>query len=213
MNKLMKLPLLKRIIPFLTLLIVLLACQVPGLSQPAASNPAPVSIETIVFQTASVAQTQTALYLPTPTNTPTETPLPTSTFTETPTPTATIIFIIPTSTKPFQPYSAGVQCELISLIPYNPIVAPRSAVEIAWTFQNIGDELWLDQNIDFKYVGGKDMHKTDAYDLPNSVPPNSQVTLTVPMVAPKDPGTYTTDWVLGTSKQPLCKVSATIIVK
>ena len=209
MNK----PFVKKLIPSLTALLVLLACEVPVLSQPAAPKPAAVSIETIVFETASVAQTQTALYLPSPTSTPTSLPPPTATATETPTPTATVIFIIPTATKPFTVYSAGPQCQVIALEPYNPIMAPHTNVEIKWTLKNTGKEPWLDRDFDFKYESGKDMHRTDAYDLPNSVPPGGQITITVPMGSPDAPGTYTTNWVLSSKKETLCKVSATIIVK
>ena len=204
---------MKKLIPALAALLVLLACEIPVLSQPAAPNPAPIPIETIIHGTASVAQSQTALAMPSPTSTSTPTLLPTSTATETPTATATVIFIIPTSTKPFQPYSAGEQCHVSSLIPFNPILAPRSPVDITWTIQNIGKEIWLDQNYDFKFTGGTDMHKNDALDMPGSVPPNSEIVFTVPMVAPRDPGSYTTNWVLGSKKETLCKVSATIIVK
>jgi len=203
----------RKLILLFAALFVLLACELPVLSQPAAPNPAPGSIETIVFQTAAAAQTQTAFLLPPPTHTPTLTPPPTGTPTETQTPTATIIFILPTSTKPFEPYSAGAQCELIALTPHNPILAPRTDFETVWTLKNTGDELWLDQNIDFEHSGGTDMHKNDVYDLPNSVPADGQVTITVPMTAPTNPGTYTSTWALITKKKTLCKVSVTITVK
>ena len=203
----------RKIILLFAALLVLLACELPVLSQPAPQNPAPGSIETIVFQTAAAAQTQTAILLPPPTNTPTFTPLPTGTPTETPTPTETFVFILPTSTKPFEPYSAGSNCELVSLTPHNPVLAPRELFETEWTLKNTGSELWLDQNIDFKYSGGTDMHKNDVYDLPSSVPADGQVIITVPMFAPRDPGTYTSTWVLSRKKTTLCKVSVTVIVK
>ncbi len=196
-----------------TALFVLLACEVPLLSQPVVSEPAPGSIETIIFQTAAAAHTQTAILLPPPTNTPTSTPLPTGTPTETATPTETFIFILPTSTKPFEPYSAGSNCELIALTPHMPVLAPREIFETNWTLKNTGDQLWLDKEIDFKHSGGTDMHKNDVYDLPSSVPADGQVTITVPMFAPREPGTYTSNWVLSRKKTTLCKVSVTVIVK
>ena len=194
-------------------LFVLLACELPVLSQPVASNPSSGSIETIVFETAAAAQTQTAILLPPPTHTPTSTRPPTGTPTETPTPTATFVFILPTSTKPFEPYKAGSNCELVSLTPHRPVLAPREIFETEWTLKNTGSELWLDKDIDFKHSGGTDMHKNDAYDLPRSIAPDGQVTITVPMFAPKDSGTYTSTWVLVMKKTNLCKVSVTIIVK
>ncbi len=202
----------KKLILLIAALIVLLACELPVLSQPVASNPAPGSIETIIFLTAAAAQTQTAIVLP-PTRTPTLTQLPTGTPTETPTPTATFIFVLPTSTKPFEPYKAGSQCELIALTPNNPVLAPREIFETNWTLKNTGNKLWLDKNTDFKHSSGTDMHRTDVYDLPKSVSPDDQVVITVPMFAPKNPGSYTSTWVLATKKDTLCKVSVTIIVK
>ena len=203
----------RKLILLFTTLSVLLACEIPVLSQPSKSIPAPGSIETIVVQTAAAAQTQTAILLPPPTNTPTITPPPTGTPTETATPTETFVFILPTSTKPFEPYSAGSNCELIALTPHNPVLLPREIFETNWTLKNTGDELWLDKDIDFKHSGGTDMHREDVYDLPKSVAPDDQVTITVPMYAPKDPGTYTSTWVLALKKTTLCKVSVTVIVK
>lgn len=70
------------------LLVVSLACALPGISAPAAA-PLPTfdpnSIEIIIVETAAAAQTQTALKLPTATHTPkpTHTPSLTPTFTPT----------------------------------------------------------------------------------------------------------------------------------
>jgi len=194
-------------------LLFLLACEFPVLSAPASSDTEPLSIETIVAGTAAAAQTQTAILLPPPTKTPTLTPLPTGTSTETPTSTATVIFIPPTSVKPFETYSAGSQCELIALKPNNPVLAPREKFETEWTLKNTGNELWLDMNVDFRYSDGTDMHRKDVYDLPSSVPAGGQVIITVPMIAPSNPGNYTSTWVLASNKKTLCKVSVSITVK
>lgn len=203
----------RKLVLWFVVLLVLLACELPILSRPAAPNPVPGSIETIVFQTAAAAQTQTAVLRPPSTRTPTPTPLPTGTPTETPTSTATVIFILPTSTKPFVAYDAGSGCKVVALEPYNPVLAPRTNFETKWTLQNTGNELWLDKNIDFKFSGGTDMHRTDIYDLPSSAPPGGQVVITVPMTSPRNPGTYTSTWVLTTNKDTLCRVSVTVIVK
>lgn len=199
----------------LVLLFVLVACAVPVLPLPAASSPtmAPGSIGTIVFETAMAAQTGTALVMPSPTETATSTPFPTSTPTETPTSTPTVIFIIPTATKPFEPTSAGQNCQLAALTPFNPVLAPRSKFDVEWTLKNTGSDIWLQHDVDFRYTSGTDMHKVDAYDLPISVAPSSQVTITVPMVAPSKPGSYTTTWSLVFKKETICKVSASVTVK
>jgi hypothetical protein len=202
----------KKTILLFAALLFLLACEIPFLSAPAPSNSEPIPIETIVAGTAAAAQTQTAALLP-PTLAPTMTLRPTGTPTEIPTATATILFFLPTSTAPFKPYDAGSGCQLIALEPYNPILAPRTSFDTTWTLKNTGKDLWLDKNIDFRHSGGTDMHKTDVYDLPNSVGAEGQVSITVPMVAPSKPGTYTSTWTLAAKKKTLCKVSVTIIVK
>ena len=191
----------------------LLACELPVLTAPASPDSAPLPIETVIAGTVAAAQTQTAILLPSPTHTPTLPPPPTGTPTETLTPTATVIFILPTSTKPFEPYSAGSQCDLIALTPHNPVLAPRTSFDTTWTLKNTGNDLWLDKNIDFKYSSGTDMHRKDIYDLPKSLAPDGQVDITVPMIAPSSTGMYTSTWVLATNKKTLCKVSVTIIVK
>lgn len=197
----------------LGVVLVLHACDLPVFFQPVPSNPAPGSIETIIHQTAAAAQTQTAVMLPPPTHMPTWTPPPTGTPTETPTPTATVVFIPPTPRPLFKPYEAGSSCQVVAQEPYYPVLAPRANFESKLTLQNTGNELWLDKNIDFKHSAGTDMHRTDVYDLPKSVAPGDQVTIILSMSAPRDPGTYTSTWVLATNKDTLCKVSVTVTVK
>ena len=210
-----------KIIVFLsTVLFVTLACELPLLPLPVASNPtpAPGSLETIVVATAGAAQTQTALVKPPPTITSTSTPVPTSTHTETPTPTETIIFFTatkpPTATEPFVAKSVGANCELVSQTPgNNAVFASRQKFTTEWRVKNTGSITWLSNDNDFFHSGGTDMHSTDAYDLPNDVVANGEVSFQVPMVAPKNPGTYTSTWSLGSKKSPICKLSVTIIVQ
>ena len=204
----------RKLILLFATLFILLACEIPVVTAPAASEPEPVPIDTIIAGTVAAAQTQTAVVMPSPTFTLTSTPLPTSTPTETPTPTQTVIFIIPTSTKPFEPHSVGSNCFLATQNPVNNAAfIPNESFDAEWTLKNTGEEVWFDTDIDFRYTSGRDMHKTDALDLPVSVGAEEQVTLTVAMVAPGDPGSYTSTWVLSTKKKTYCKVSVTIIVK
>lgn len=211
---------LKIVIFFSTVLFVTLACELPFLPLPVASNPppAPGSIETIVVATAGAAQTQTALVKPPPTITSTSTLAPTSTPTETPTATETIIFSTatkpPTATEPFVAKSAGANCELVSQTPNNNAVfASREKFTTEWRVKNTGSVTWLSNDNDFFHSGGTDMHNTDAYDLANDVVANGEISFQVPMIAPKNPGTYTSTWSLGSAKSPICKLSVTIIVK
>ena len=86
---------MRKFITFAALLIVMLACALPG-APAVAPLPTfdPNSIGTVVAQTAAVAQTQTAAKLPTVTNTP----RPTYTPSITPTFTPTFIFLLSTRT-------------------------------------------------------------------------------------------------------------------
>jgi len=217
----------KFILPLVTLL-VLLACVLPGIPAPVASNPtsAPGSIQTIVVATAGAAQTQTALVLPPPADTSTATLPPSLTPTETPTATATFIFIIPTKTNTptatnpptatgqFVNQSPGASCELVAQSPANDTVyGSRDQFTAEWTIENTGSETWLASNIDFFHSGGRDMHESDIADLPRNVRTGAQVTLRIEMRAPGNSGTYTSTWTLGTQRDPMCIVSVRIRVE
>lgn len=91
-----------------SLLVVILACALPGAPAPAqepALQPASnaESLETIIVETAAAAQTQTLMALPTSTSTPS----PTFTPSITPTFTPTFIYLLPTLT-PLATYTSPV---------------------------------------------------------------------------------------------------------
>ncbi|MDK1029619.1 MAG: NBR1-Ig-like domain-containing protein [Anaerolineae bacterium] len=194
-------------------LLVLLACEIPGLATPASTIPESIPIESIIAGTAAAAQTKTSLVEPSATQTFTDTPRPTLVPTETATPTETIFFIIPTATNPFKAHSAGSACELVGLEPFDPRVAPGTSVNIKWTMENTSSNIWIESNVDFKHTGGTDMHKIDLFDLPKSIGPGGTLSMTVSMIAPNNSGTYTSTWSVRDSKNTYCEVSANIIVK
>ena len=205
----------KPILLFMALFVVL-ACELPLLPAPAVSNPgpAPGSIETIVVATAGAAQTQTALVMPSPTITLTSTPLPTFTPTDTPTATETFIFIIPTATDPYVSPTASADCQILAQVPANNTAfASQEKFKMVWEVKNTSTDYWLNTDVDFRYTGGTDMHGADAIDLPVTVAPGADVTLAVNMRAPKNSGSYTSNWSVGSKKNSLCKVSITIVVK
>jgi hypothetical protein len=219
---------LKTLVFLLAILLVLLACDLPGVPLPVATNPTadPGLIQTIVVATAGAAQTQTAMVLPPPSDTPTATLAPTFTPTESPTPTPTVIFIIPTrtytptatslptATSSFPTQEPGASCELVDQSPANGTVYdPRDRFNVEWTIQNTGDETWMASDIDFFFSDGRDMHEDDILDLPNNVRPGREITLRVPMRAPRNAGTYTSNWILGSRRNVLCRVSIRITVR
>jgi len=208
----------KKLILLFVAVSVVLACELPLLPTQAPSNPAsaPGSIETIIVATAGAAQTQTARVMPSPTmtSTPTLIPLPTYTLTDIPTATQTVIFVIPTATEPYVSPTASADCQILAQDPTNNTsFAPREKFKMVWEVKNTSTDYWLNTDVDFRYIGGTDMHGTDIIDLPVTVAPGADVTLAVNMTAPKNPGSYTSNWSVGTKKNSLCKVSITIVVK
>jgi hypothetical protein len=217
---------LKKLFLLLSVLFLMLACALPGLPSPAASDPTAVrdTVQTIVVATAGAAQTQTAMVLPPPSDTPTVTLLPSLTPTETPTPTATFIFIIPTFTNTPTATSpatatqsggnAGEGCELVDQSPANGTVYDsRERFNVEWTMRNTSDVTWDADSVDFFHSAGRDMHDTDILDLPNNVRPDREITFRVAMRAPGNDGTYTSTWTLGTQRETLCRVSVRIVVR
>ncbi len=213
------------LIPFLSIILVLVACELPSLFISSPATPLPGSIETSIVQTVAAAQTQTALFLPTPTRTPTMTSLPTSTLTETATSTATILFIITTSTRtrtatPLPSVTeAGFSdenwaCRLISKSPSDKqTFALRTDFDARWVVENVGDKSWNSNNVDYIYYSGTKMHKKDGYDLPETVDPGESVTIIVDMMTPKKAGNYSTTWIFRSSQIEFCTLSISIIVK
>ena len=192
---------------------VLIACELPLLA-PASSNPDSIPIETIIAGTAAAAQAQTAVMLPSPTQTVTLTSSPTSTPTDTPTSTPTFIFIIPTSTEKIETPIPNYNCQVVSQNPANNAkLVPGENFNAEWTVKNTGKETWNHTSVDFNYSSGTDMHNRDILDLPKSVSANGEVTLKAPMIAPENPGTYTSTWVIVRNKDILCELSITIIVE
>ena len=191
------------------------------------------SIGTIVAATyaASVIETQTARPPATATSvntaTPTETPVP-----PTITPTFTATFILSTSTPsptstPTQTYTPAVtatravtatpakyECELISQTPSNgTILASRSDFDWFWKVTNTGTKIWKVADIEYGYISGDKMHKTANYPLPEDIYPGDSIRLGADMVAPKQPGSYSTTWALKRGDQLFCGVTLKIIVE
>lgn len=201
-------------------LVVILACT-PGIGAPVAPAAAtidPNAIGTVIAETAQSALTQTAAALPSITPTvPTATP--TNTFTPEPTPTATVIFIFNTPTPLVLPTilaggNKDYACLLVSQKPANgSSFAGRDDFDAKWTVKNIGRREWDLNSVDYFYVRGDKLHKVDAYDLRKSVKVNETIELIVDMVAPKNAGSYATNWQLRVGSETFCPLSLTIVVK
>ena len=222
-----------KILLSLGIMLIVLACQVPALSTPSVSSPVPGAVETIIFETAAAAQTQTARVIP-PTDTPTVRPSSTASPTKTPPPTATILFLFPTNTNVVLPelpgtgsgkatktpnpnahnYKGSLACAFVAKSPSDGTVyKPRQKFTATWTIKNTGTAAWRKGTIDYRYLGGDKFHDRSRYDMNFILDPGDIIDISVDMHAPKKPGRYETTWVAGLNKGGLCKITFSIIVK
>lgn len=222
-----------KILLSLGILLILLACQVPALSAPPLSSPVPGGAETVIFETAAAAQTQTARVIP-PTDTPTVRPTSTASPTKTPPPTSTILFLFPTDTQVILPtlpgagdgkrtktpspnqhdYSGTLSCAVVAKSPSDGTVfKPRKKFTVRWTIKNTGTAAWKKGSFDYLYIGGDKFHDRGLYDMNFILDPGDTIDIKVVMYAPKKSGSYETTWVLGSKKHPLCKMTLAIVVK
>jgi len=212
------------------------ACGSLAVAELPVSTLAPGAVETIIFETAAAAQTQTVQALP-PTQVITDTPTLTKTPTQTPSPTATFLFVLPTSTPVVLPtvsnlsssgsgssstssdsnthdYEGSLHCDLVGKSPHDGTVfSPRKKFTVRWTVKNTGTASWRKHTIDYRYIGGDKFHDRERYDLNVVVDPGETVDIMVDMHAPKNPGSYETTWVVGLNTGGLCKMTLAIVVK
>ena len=93
-------------------------------------------------------------------------------------------------------------------------MGPGTDFDAAWTVTNISGKTWELYTTDYKYIKGTEMQKFgDAYDLNQVVATGEKVTLTVDMLAPADPGTYSATWALVQGNTILCTLPVKIVVK
>jgi hypothetical protein len=212
---------LTRLLALLALLAIGCDLAVTLPRAPAPAAPVPGAVETIVVQTAAAAATQTATVL-TPTATLTNTPVPTRTASVTPTFTPTFIIRLTTReptnttapTDQSQTETTGdFACTQVSQSPNdNAHFARKESFSVAWRVKNTGTADWKANSVDFGYVSGAKMYETSLYDLTNNVRVGNTLNLVVDMVAPKNPGTYTTVWSLRQSTMEFCEVDLKIVV-
>ena len=225
----------RRIFLCLVVGLVILGCATPVLvTPPPFTPPALEPIETIIVQTAAVAQTQTASVLP-PTVTATTTSLPSKTITITSTPTATVIFLLPTDTSlPEGLFAGGTptddnpdsdfekpvvvrewDCRVISIRPAkNAVMTGGSTFKAIWTVENTGTKTWPKKGVDIVFQSGAHLEVGRTYyDIPTTVNPGGRVTISIPMAAPKRSKVYSTRWSLKVGRTDFCGVRFIIDVQ
>lgn len=222
-----------KLVASLGIILTLLACELPAFSAPSASTPVPGAVETIIYETAAAAHTQTVQFQP-PTHTPTRPPTSTASPTKTPLPTSTILFLFPTNTQVILPtlpgsekgkptrtpnpnahqYSGTLACALVAKSPSDGTVFnPRQKFTARWTIRNTGTAAWRKGTIDYSYISGDKFHDRSRYDMNFILDPGDTIDITVDMHAPKKAGNYETTWVVGLNKGGICKMTLAIIVK
>ncbi|OJX40575.1 MAG: hypothetical protein BGO78_06220 [Chloroflexi bacterium 44-23] len=158
-----------------------------------------------VTATESVTETLRPSSTPLPTNTAFV--LPTATITSTPTATET-------ETPTVTPTSEAYQCSVVSASPrMNQEYPPGGDFDGRWTLKNIGTESW-DAGVDLVFMSGTRFQTgPDAFDLPQEVDVNNSVDMIVDMLAPRDAGTYESNWALRKGSIYFCNLRLVIKVK
>lgn len=197
-------------------LLLILAC-VPsvGTSIPTVD---PNLINDFIMQTAQAAATRTAAALPTSTPTATVTATPRNTSTASPTVTATFIFRLTTATSPFTPTlpksAEDYACQVISTTPANGTAFnARANFDAVWRVMNIGKKTWDTDIVDYVFEKGAKLHRQEGYDLESNVRSERTTDIAVDMRAPRNAGTFTTNWVIRAGKNEFCRLSLTINVR
>lgn len=185
-------------------LIVLTALVLVSLILTACGNKEPETDinaqKTSFAQTAEVQATMTAQAVPTETATPEPTATPTATATT----EGTAVGIISTSTPTG---SAGNPTATVAISGNdaaawrandpvdNTVFAPGEEFTVTWTIENTGTSTWTTSYY-ISFASGEQMGAEDEIKLPYSVPPGTNVQISVDFVAPSSTGTKQSDWVL-----------------
>lgn len=156
--------------------------------------------KTAFAQTAAVQATMTAEAVPTETPTPELTPTPTMEATTeetaveiTPTVSATVSVTDPTATVSISGVDEAAW--RANDPPDNTVFSPGESFTVTWTIENTGTSTW-NTGYYISFLSGDQMGAEDEIYLPYSVPPGTNVQISVNFVAPEATGTKQSDWVL-----------------
>jgi hypothetical protein len=150
------------------------------------------AIQTYAVATFAGGLTQTALAAPTNTPMPTSTviPLPVATLANI-TPLATTISANPTSSCNMMSYVNDVT------IPDNTPMTPGQTFTKTWKVKNSGTCAW-EAGYKFAFTSGDAMSGA-THTLPQSVPANTVVDISIEMTAPSTPGSIRGNWRMSTT--------------
>lgn len=133
-----------------------------------------------------------------PTRTPTQPPAPT----EAPAPTAqpitpTVAAAAPAVEAPAPQSVNGDAAEFVLDVtaPDDTLYKVDDSFTKTWRLKNIGSTTWTTQYAVY-FVSGERMNAPESVAVPSTVIPGQTVDISVPMIAPTDPGSYTGFWML-----------------
>jgi len=150
------------------------------------ATPDPQAVLTAAAETANAKMTELAMATPIPT----DTPVPTAT--ASPTPTETVLpptTVAPTTLPAGSTVAERVEFVADVTIPDGTVFAPNQAFTKTWRLKNAGTTTWTTA-YSLIFFSGEKMGAPSAVPLPNDVPPNATVDISVPMVSPASPGQY-----------------------
>jgi hypothetical protein len=125
---------------------------------------------------------------------PTSTPMPTATGFTLPTFTPTLTFTITPIPPTVTPTRTHDQAIWIKQSPVDgSILKPGQDFDMVWTIKNIGTNPWS-AGYSYSYARGAKIQKQDSYSMNRVVGIDETVDLVVDMVAPSEPGGYSTVW-------------------
>ena len=153
-------------------------------------------VQTQAIGTFSAALTQTALAAPTQTPASTPTALPTFA----PATTSAAITLPAVTQQPaISPTASCYQLRYVNdvSIPDNTQMAPGQSFTKTWRVRNTGSCAW-EAGFKFAFVGGEQMSGA-TYTLPSAVPVNTEIDISVAMVAPSKTGTLRGNWRMQTA--------------
>jgi ABC-type amino acid transport substrate-binding protein len=121
--------------------------------------------------------------------------------------TTTVNVSTPVATMP----SSGDSCMVTITAPLNPIVI-LSDFDTVWTVKNVSGADWLQNSVDYKYISGTKLHQKDSYDFTQTIKNGESGKVIVDMLAPSEPGIYTTQWAILSGNQVLCVLNIVVTV-
>lgn len=181
---------------YLLLASVLLLAACGGSDAEATPTVGPEQIQTQAVETFSAVLTQTALAAPT------QTPLPTLTASPTFAPfTTSTAGTLPVVSQPTVAGTASCyQLRFVSdvTIPDNTQMAPGQTFTKTWRVRNTGSCAW-EAGFKFAFTGGDAMNGA-THTLPSSVPANTEINISIAMVAPTNKtGAIRGNWRMSTA--------------